>query len=218
MTRRPHPSLCCLAVVLCATPLWAEGNLDPSAPAAPGAVALYLQAHALQGLGQTLKDPLLVLTAAQILRGLTLTDTARTPDPAPDAPTTLTPLNPDTLLDAARTLDAGAQLTDLIDSITRQSGPTPKALRATAETLNPATAQTWTLTFFGGTYAELAILGDGRTNLDMLVTDDAGMPICQDNGNADTALCGFTPVENGSFSVTVTNSGTTAGSYILLTN
>jgi hypothetical protein len=207
-----------LALLLTATPLWAEGNLDPTAPAQPGAVALFLQARSLYQMGQAAKDPLMVLTAVQILRGLSLTDTTRTPDPAPETPAPLTVPDPAQMLDTARTLDAGQNYTDLIDSIARQSGPTAKALRATAATLDPAQTHIWTLTFFGAAYAELAIAGHGNGNLDLLVSDDKGTIICQDNGSGDSAHCGFTPAANGTFTVTVTNAGTTPDGYILLTN
>lgn len=207
-----------LALLLMASPLGAETNLDPTAPAEPGAVALYLQAQSLHHLGQAAKDPLLVLTAAHILQGLTLTETARAPDPAPETTTALTALDPAAVLDTARSLDAGAMFTDLIDMVARQTGPSPKSLRATAATLDQGATQTWTLSFFGGAYAELAILGDGTGPLDLMVTDASGSLICQDNGSGISALCGFTPAQNGSFTVTVTNPGTTTGAYMLLTN
>jgi hypothetical protein len=207
-----------LALLVCAAPLWAEGNLDPTAPARPGAVALYLQARSLHDLGQAAKDPLLVLTAAQILRGLTLTETLRTPDPAPATPAPLFALDPATVLDAARILDAGAMFTDLIDMVARQTGPTPKSLGATAAILGQGQTQTWALSFFGGTYAELAIAGDGTGTLDLRVTDASGALVCQDNGSGDSTLCGFTPAENGSFTITVSNPGTTTSTYMLLTN
>jgi len=210
-TLRPTATLrLTLALLLTATPLWAE--------ATPGAVALYMQARALNDLGQTAKDPLLVLTAAHILRGLTLTDTPRTPDPSPETPVPLTVLDPATVLNTARALDAGAMFTDLIDMVARQGGPTPRTLRATAATLDAGQTQTWTLAFFGDAYAELAILGHGNGNLDLLVSDDKGAIVCQDNGSGDSALCGFTPTQNGSFTVTITNAGTTPDGYILLTN
>jgi hypothetical protein len=213
-----------LALMLIATPLLApaplraEGNIDPAAPARPGAVALYLSAKTLSDLGQAAKDPLMVLTAAQILRGLTLTDTPRSPDPAPATPTPLSALDPTTLFDTARTLDAGENYTDLIEFVARQTGPAPRALNATASALNPAGFETWTLTFYGGAYAEVAIIGHGNGNLDLLVTDDGGTIICQDRGSGDGAICGFTPAENGAFTVTVTNPGATPDGYILLTN
>ena len=207
-----------LALALTATPAWAEGNLDPGAPARPGAVALYLAASNLYLLGQTAKDPLMVLTAAQMMRGLAVTDTARSRGPVPETPATLIPLDPNLMLDTARSLDAGANFTDLIDSAARQTGPNPKALRATASALPPAGSETWSLTFFGGAYAEVAIAGHGNGNLDLLVSDDKGIVVCQDHGSGDTAICGFTPVDNGTFTVTVTNPGPTPDGYIFLTN
>ena len=207
-----------LTLTLTASPLWADGNLDPAAPAQPGAVALYLQAHGLAALGQSAKDPLLVLTAARILRGLSVTAANRTPDPAPTDPTAAQTLDAPTLITLATTLDAGQTYTDLIEAVSRETGPTPRALRATTTTLAPGATQTWTLSFFGGTYAELAMVGHANGNLDLLVRDDKGITICQDNGNGDTALCGFTPAENGSFTVTVTNPGPTPDGYMLLTN
>ena len=73
-----------LALVLTATlglaaPAVAEDALDPAIPARPGAVALYLQAHQLAALGQSAKDPLMVLAAARILHALRLSDTATWP-------------------------------------------------------------------------------------------------------------------------------------------
>ena len=212
-----------LAIVLTATqicpgPARADDALDTTAAARPGAVALYIQAAELYALGQTAKDPLTVLTAARLLRGLTLTDTARSPDPAPAATTPLTPLDPQTLLDTARSLDAGQSYTDLIAQVTTEAQVRPQALRGTVARLAPGATQTWTLPFFGGTYAELAILGDGAGNLDLLVTADNGSQICLDKGNADTAFCGFALRDNGSVTVTVNNTGTTPDTYTLLTN
>ena len=210
-------------ISLTATPLLADGNLDPAAPARPGAVALYLSAHTLHTLGQTAKDPLMVLTAARILRGLSVTAANRSPDPAPPDPapkdlTPLIPLDAKSMLTTASTLDAGHNHTDLIEAVTREVPPAPKALRASASTLAPGASEVWTLAFFGGTYGELAIIGHANGNLDLLVSDDKGITICQDNGSGDTAICGFTPAQNGSFTVTVTNPGPTPDGYILLTN
>ena len=193
----------------------ADSALDPTAPATPGAVALYLQAQRLADLGTSAKDPLMVLTAARNLHGLTLTDTTRLPDPAPAGPTAL-PRQPD-LLATARQIDAGHNYSDLIDMLTREVPPQPRALQATAANLAPGQAQVWTLSFFGGSYSELAILGDGKSNLDLVVTGADNTQICIDNGSADMALCGFALVENGDVTVTVTNAGPLPDSYILLT-
>ena len=193
----------------------------------PGAVALYLQAHGLYSLGQAAKDPLMVLTAARILHGLALTDTKRLPqpaetepaeaEPAPTHPTPVAPPAAAAMLDSARALDAGLTYSDLIDLVAREVPPQPKVLRVTASTLAPGHSEVWTLDFFGGTYGELAILGDGAGNLNMVVTGADDTLICLDKGSADAAFCGFALEENGYVTVTVTNAGTRADRYLLLT-
>jgi hypothetical protein len=217
-----HPMRPLLALSLLASPAFADGplNLDRRATALPGAVATYVQAERLYELGQAAKDPLMVLIAARMMRGLSLTATARTPDPAPDpAPAsapTLAPLDVATMLATAHSLDAGDNYSDLIAAT--EILPTPKALRATAATLPPGAAQVWTLAFFGGTYGEIAIIGHANATLDLIVSDDNGNHICLDDGSAATALCGFTPADNGNFTVTVTNPGADPSSYVLLSN
>ena len=208
-----------LALVLTAAPALAEDRpvLDPAARAEPGAVALYLQAQGLAALGQAAKDPLMVLTAARLLHGLRLTDTPRQPDPAPAAATPLTAPDAARLLDIARRLDAGLTYSDLSDLLTREVPPAPRILRATASTLKPGQSEVWTLPFFGGSQAELAILGDGRSNLDMVVTAADDTHICLDKGSSDTAYCGFALVDNGDVRITISNVGPAPDTYLLLT-
>ncbi len=206
------------ALLITAAPALAEeALLDPVAPAQPGAVALYLQAQGLADLGRTAKDPLLVATAARLLHGLTLTLADRRPEPPSKAATHLPAPDAATLLDEARRLDAGQNYSDLIDMLAREVPPQPRALRVSASTLQPGQVEVWTLAFFGATYSELAILGDGRGNLDLFVAGAGDTVICQDRGSADVALCGFVLVENGEVTVTVSNAGAVADSYLLLT-
>ena len=208
------------ALILLAAPALAEDkpNLDPTAAAVPGAVALYLSARALYDQGVAVNDPLMVLTAARMLRGVTLIAADRIPDPAAKTAPQVIPLDPAVLLATARALNPDGTLTDLINATAAETPPPPKALRATPAHLDPGQSQAWTLQFYGGTYAELAIIGAGQGNLDLLVTDANGNPICQDNGSADTATCGFVPRDNGDFTVSVTNSGQSPDAYQLITN
>jgi hypothetical protein len=210
-----------LLVLFAAPPALAEdlALLDASVAPAPGAVAQFLQAQGLAELGRQGKDPLLVLTAARLTHGFTLTDTQRQPDPAATtAPVAATALTGKALLDLARQLDAGDTYADLIDLVAREVPPPPRALRATASTLAAGASETWTLAFHGGTYAELAILGDGKSNLDLLVMGPGDTHICTDRGSADQAICGFALRENGDVTVTVSNAGTSPDTYLLLTD
>ncbi len=211
-----------LALTLLAAPALAEDkpNLDPTAPASPGAVALLLSAQSLYTIGQSGKDPLMVLTAARMMRNLTLIPTDRSPQTkGKPAPATLTLPDAIAMLTTARILAEGNDLLpDLLESIAAETPPAPEALRATASQLDPGITDAWNLQFYGGSYAELAILGAGKGNLDLLVTDANGNPVCQDNGSADRAICGFTPKDNGDFTVTVTNPGSAPDDYVLFTN
>ncbi|MCU0904608.1 MAG: hypothetical protein MUE83_12135 [Tabrizicola sp.] len=76
----------------------------------------------------------------------------------------------------------------------------------------------WELAFYGDTYAEVAIVGDGDTNLDVAVTDENGNVICYDVSWSDKLYCDWTPAWDGYFYVTVQNLGGSRNSYYLLTN
>lgn len=76
----------------------------------------------------------------------------------------------------------------------------------------------WEIPFYGDSYAELAVVGDGDANLDVLVTDENGNTICYDVSWSDKVYCDFVPAWNGYFYVTVQNNGSSRNSYYLLTN
>ena len=72
--------------------------------------------------------------------------------------------------------------------------------------------------FYGGRFAELAVVGDGDANLDLLVTDENGNTICLDKTYTDKIYCSFTPAWDGYFLVAVANQGRKRNSYYILTN
>ena len=76
----------------------------------------------------------------------------------------------------------------------------------------------WEIPFYGNSYAELAVIGDGDANLDIVVTDENGNVFCYDVSWADSLYCDFTPAWNGYFYVTVENRGGVRNSYYLMTN
>ena len=210
-----------LVLILLATPALAEDkpNLDHTALASPGAVALYLSARGLYDLGLAANDPLMILTAAHMMRGVAMMPAQRSPDGRTAAvPARILAPVPDQWFDKARSLDAAGSFTDLIEILSRETVPPPKSLLATPSLLSPAAVNTWTLQFYGGAYAEVAIVGNHTGTLDLSVRDAAGHAVCLDNGAGYTAFCSFVPQDNGDFTVTVTNSGPTADGYLLLTN
>ncbi|MEZ5798621.1 MAG: hypothetical protein R3D63_14765, partial [Paracoccaceae bacterium] len=79
-------------------------------------------------------------------------------------------------------------------------------------------AETWKLPFNGMSPAELAIAGNGASNLDLVVTDEWGNVVCVEAGPEDRAYCAFTPEYNGFFLASVTNRGEATNRYRLMTN
>lgn len=76
----------------------------------------------------------------------------------------------------------------------------------------------WEIPFYGNSYAEIAVLGDGDADLDIAVTDENGNVICYDVSYSDRVYCDWTPSWDGYFYVTVQNMGGSRNSYYLLTN
>lgn len=84
--------------------------------------------------------------------------------------------------------------------------------------LPPGQSDVWEIPFYGTSYAEVAIVGDGDANLDVAVTDENGNVICYDVSWSDKMYCDWTPAWDGYFYVTVQNMGGSRNSYYLLTN
>jgi hypothetical protein len=76
----------------------------------------------------------------------------------------------------------------------------------------------WEIPFYGNSYAEIAVVGDGDANLDIVITDENGNIFCYDVSWSDSLYCDFTPAWDGYFYVTVENRGGVRNSYYLLTN
>jgi hypothetical protein len=84
--------------------------------------------------------------------------------------------------------------------------------------LPAGTTDVWEVPFYGNSYAEIAVVGDGDANLDVVVTDENGNVFCYDVSWSDSLYCDFTPAWDGYFYVTVENVGRVRNSYYLMTN
>jgi hypothetical protein len=76
----------------------------------------------------------------------------------------------------------------------------------------------WEIPFYGNSYAEIAVVGDGDADLDVAITDENGNIFCYDVSWSDSLYCDFTPAWDGYFYVTVQNVGNVRNSYYLFTN
>ena len=72
--------------------------------------------------------------------------------------------------------------------------------------------------FRGGELAEVGIIGDGDTDLDLFVYDENGNVICSSETYSDTEYCSWGPRWTGPFLVIVRNFGSVWNEYTLMTN
>lgn len=190
----------------------------PAVSAGTGAVAQFMAAQDLFALGRARKDPLAALAAARLAATLAATETIRTADPAAES---LPASHPDaaTMFTAAKAIASEDEaMTDLILRSEAEAPrlPSRTVMRSTSG-IPAGASQSYTLPFFAGAFAEIGLLGDGKSNLDLAVTT-ADRPLCLDTGPTDRALCTFVLPENANVTVTVTNRSETAASYSLLSN
>lgn len=228
MTR---PSIFALMCV-CATvaPVFAQDqtglNVDLTATGAPGGVARYDMAQAIYALGVEAKDPVLALTAGKLIASVQMTDIKRDGvqtrakgiDAAADEATA--PADMGMMFAAARAYVADDEsLRALIDGVAAED--TRGLNIGASRTINslPAGAEdVWTIPFFGASYAEIGVKGDGDTPLVVTVSDENGNQITCPARVEDRFYCDFVPRWNGFFNISVRNAGNRKNTYYLLTN
>jgi hypothetical protein len=201
-------------------------NVDTSATGTPGGASTLAVAQQLYAIGTANKDALTVLAAARLAASVTATDgpeikketkgdaVAETEDPA-DAP-----VEAATMLAMAKELAGDDDtLLGLIEDAEAEGarGRIGGAVRHLSR-LPGGMTDVWEVPFYGNSYAELAVIGDGDSNLDVLVTDENGNTVCFDVSWSDKVSCDFVPAWNGYFYITVQNTGSKRNSYYLLTN
>lgn len=198
-------------------------------PATPGPVRTQVLAWDLHAEGLRREDPMLVLTAIRLARTSSpraatgwITDVvpADAADPAtPGLPRD--PASPEAATLAALMAEGNPDLADLAEEVLSslsRGRPGESRLPTVTGRIDPGGRDVYRIPFNGDLPAEVALIGDGTGNLDLTVTDEAGHRICAETGPSDRAYCGFVPLWNGWFDVTVTNPGTAPATYRLSTN
>ncbi len=226
-----------LKILLAATTVTALGNavfaqdktgpnVDELAAGQSGGVAQYNLSQGLYAIGRANKDTLMALTAGKLAAGIELTDVQRvhTQKPAKDvteeAGGAEAPADAAIMLAAARDFSAGDEtLLDLIDSAEAEAtrnriGGASRQL----STLPAGAVDAWKIPFYGDSYAEIGVFGDGDSPLLVIVTDENGNRVGCPARVFDRFYCDFVPKWNGYFNVTVSNQGSRRNSYYLLTN
>ena len=76
----------------------------------------------------------------------------------------------------------------------------------------------YTVTFRAGEPAQVAVSGDGDTDLDVFVYDENGNLVASDLSTSDQAAVSWTPRWTGEFRIEIKNRGGVYNQYTLLTN
>ena len=77
---------------------------------------------------------------------------------------------------------------------------------------------TYVLAFRGGEVAEIAVSGDGDTDLDLYVYDQNGNLIVCDTDYSDDCYVCWVPAWTGNFVIKIKNRGNVYNQYVMLTN
>ena len=223
------PRLAALCLAFCLTPAWAEEpNLAADTDGVAGSATRLVLAQRAYGQAMTSGDPVMLLAAIRLARGVTTRPAMAwerlTPsEPPADQPAgrdgPADPGGPQALVILQGLAGDDPDLQDLVYDLDAQlpQGRLQVATVATA-TLGGGGQDAWRLPLSGAVPAEVALIGDGDSPLSLTVVDEGGAVICALPPGPDPALCRFTPARNGFFTVQVTNSGTVWNSYQLVGN
>ncbi|MCR8724203.1 hypothetical protein [Frigidibacter sp. ROC022] len=203
-------------------------NVTKEAPAAEGVVADFSVAQKLYQWGVAHDSAVAVAAAAEMLKSIDVKDVDREvvqaaiegADTAEEGEGADAPVSLEDMLAKAKELAGDdAEMLGMIDDIEMASSK--GRIGGASRTLSRLPAgynDTYRVPFYGNSLAELAIVGDGDADLDLLVTDENGNTICYDTSYSDQLYCAWTPRWDGYFIITVKNMGRVRNSYYLLTN
>jgi len=220
------------AIIGLAAPVFAQDksgtNIDAAGTGTKGGVATLALAQELYDIGVTNKDALTVITAIRLARSVDVKEVTdrkkettgeEIADQEEGVETPRDLASADAIAVATELAGEDEMLIGLIEDIAAEG--TRGRIGGASSTLSRLPAgmtDVWEVPFYGNSYAEIAILGDGDANLDVLVADENGNSVCYDVSWSDKVYCDFVPSWNGYFYVTVQNNGARRNSYYIVTN
>jgi len=223
------PLLASTAMIVLASPGLAQDktgtNVDPQGTGTKGGVAALAMAQDLYAIGRANQDALTVLTAAKLaasvdVKAIEQKKKTEGTEVAGQEDGTDAPVDAAAMMASAKELAGDDEvMAGLIADAEAESGRGRiGGASSTLSRLPAGRTDVWEIPFYGESYAELAVVGDGDANLDVLVTDENGNTICYDVSWSDKVYCDFVPSWNGYFYVTVQNVGSRRNSYYVYTN
>ena len=177
--------------------------------------------------GYANRDALSLIQAARLSKqsGFTLEDRNKAggdemrPAPEEEKKGGQVSLDPAKLLADAKAMagDDGVLLAliDDVNSNVRGAVGGPKYARSS---VNAGGSDVYDISFRGGEFAMVTVIGDGDTDLDLYVYDENGNLIDSDTDYSDNCICTWTPRWTGNFRIKIVNRGRVYNRYVLNTN
>lgn len=170
----------------------------------------------LFALGSEAGDPLLILAAAKLRKGMSFSrDQSRSSGEGAG------PLTWEEMLDEARELAAGDEtVLGLIEDAANESSKGVATGQVySISTIRDGGTDTYDpLPFRAGEYAEVYVESRDGSDLNLYVYDAKGRLVCSDTDISAIAYCGWRPEETGAFTIEVKNRGRGGAAYSLMTN
>jgi hypothetical protein len=178
-------------------------------------------AHRLGVYGQRSRQPLPLIAAADIL----LAHPTRPLSATPASLDTSRAILPDAawMLASAREYASGNdRILALLPALERRARSVDRGglrgPRQLSAEVQPAASQDHTVEFRGAETAIVHVSGDGDSDLDVFVYDDAGQIVASAAGPGDQCVVHWRPERQGRFRIEVRNLGRTTNQYWLTTN
>ena len=201
-----------------------QENIDRAAKGtteSPISVLIMANALAAQGIEQ--KDPLLLVTSAKLLKLNAIETKARqkvAEGGSKSSKEGRERYTPDRLLEYAQEWSgdnkAYKSLIAQVESLQTRGRVGGAAQHVDA--VDAGASDHYELMFYGREWAEVAVIGDGDTDLDLYVRDENGNVVCEDTDSTDTMYCAWKPKFDGNFTISIKNYGEVYNEYLIMTN
>ncbi|OQX98797.1 MAG: hypothetical protein B6I24_04340 [Bacteroidetes bacterium 4572_128] len=188
-------------------------------------------AQNLANYGYANKNALSILSAAEILAKTALSEinpdkveNGKKVDESTKMKKTADALNPLSLIADARKMTNDKHLLAIADNVEKKikksssSRGAAGGAKAGYKTVAGYSYVYYWVTFYGGSLAEVAVVGDGDTDLDLYIYDENGNLIVRDTSYGDNCYTSWRPNWTGSFKIKVRNRGSLYNKFFIATN
>ncbi|MEI2686575.1 MAG: hypothetical protein V9G14_10225 [Cypionkella sp.] len=169
--------------------------------------------------GLAMKDPILIISAAKLRKGLNPVATDRSAEGATSE--TDAPLDWEDMLASAEDLAEGNEVVmGLAEDVRAEStkGVSSGPVYNIGQLRNGGLDAYPAVEFLGGEYAEVYVEAKSATDMNLSIYDSQGRLVCSDTDKSHIAYCGWRPAQSGSYVMKVENLGPNGAKYALMTN